>query len=543
MALKPIILGMQDRGDGTMRSFGAPERTAPWMLGEGRFVEGPLRMGLNFPRPDGETSENAWHRWAHPDMPYEVPVLVQFGSWPYKYTLLEGPDGMTIGEEMDRSMDPETGLEVHAPGENYGVITWPEPARSPGSHRVRVLVRDQMLDSLVVEWTVTVSPEPFVFIDSNAGDDSAAGTIDSPIKTFRRLWQAESQVSDFGGKVAVFREGSYHVIATDEKPSPAIEWVARPVALVGFSGEEVELRCDDGHFGTSGNPRDLSVVGINFRGSRSDLKNNRIFNITNIVDRTLFWRLSFDDVTAGTDWDDNPACIFLGGVAPRKRSNVAIVGCGIGSNCAVQLVVTFTSDMVLMERNVCADADIGDENDRHNGGSFLSAKDTSSNLCIRANVAIGKAPFAMLGVPNQIVPGLAPCENQEMCYNISINSSIHSRQGYASQWNHQTTSENSVNSHEYRNLIVKASDGYVSIYRQSDLGGDPVIAYRNLYSRHDGIEEYEGTGVVMETGENKNEWVPFADVDAIAGELKGDSRADYLGLLGATIAAPKFVGA
>src|SRR5690606_1338391 len=69
-----------------------------WQLAEGHY-EGYFPLHVIYPRPDDETQSYARHRHAYPGVRYEIPIGVQFGKWPYRYELIEGPEGARVVRE------------------------------------------------------------------------------------------------------------------------------------------------------------------------------------------------------------------------------------------------------------------------------------------------------------------------------------------------------------------------------------------------------------------------------------------------------------
>ena len=192
--------------DGGPGDAGTPDAGVgpSWLLPEGHY-EGHFPLHVIYPRPDDETEAYARHRHAYPGVLYEIPIGVQFGKWPYRYELVEGPDGARVVHETLRW----NGVDAFEVPEGYGVIAWDVAADAPaGPHSFHVRVYDQDHgrdgDSFVdVTWTTSVGTSQFVFLDPLGGDDATAdGSIESP---FREL--AALQDSGRGGdKICYIRE-------------------------------------------------------------------------------------------------------------------------------------------------------------------------------------------------------------------------------------------------------------------------------------------------------------------------------------------------
>lgn len=90
--------------------FSVSVEAQEWKLPDGNFILAKMPMHIVYPRADSETGAFVRHKFAHPNLRYEIPIGVQGGAWPFKYELLQAPNGATIGE-------------VYV-NENYGSIAW-----------------------------------------------------------------------------------------------------------------------------------------------------------------------------------------------------------------------------------------------------------------------------------------------------------------------------------------------------------------------------------------------------------------------------------
>lgn len=144
--------------------------TPTGFLPAGHWVNSPITLTAVAPRT-GMVSIR--YQKAYPGLLYRVPVVAMGGAWPYVFTLLSAPSGMTIGSTYSSA--------------NYGVITWSNPIA--GTYTITVQVQDQAGSSpLVITWTLTVSTTNFIFIDSVNGHASVAnggtgtGTLANPFQ-------------------------------------------------------------------------------------------------------------------------------------------------------------------------------------------------------------------------------------------------------------------------------------------------------------------------------------------------------------------------
>lgn len=184
-------------------------------LSEGFYVPQQFPMTAVSIRPDAETGSyasdnvNARYRWAYYDgtnaVRYEWPVKIFGGSAPHRYTLLQAPPGMTVGNQWNPS--------------DHGIIKWIPEQPQPESNPAKVVLRVTGQDGhhIDITWTIatTQSQDKFIFVDSGVlGDDeTGTGAIDAPFKTLRKV-MGETRVQEtFPGRLVYLRGGSYATAA------------------------------------------------------------------------------------------------------------------------------------------------------------------------------------------------------------------------------------------------------------------------------------------------------------------------------------------
>ena len=99
---------------------------------------------------------------AYPGIEYNYRVAVKGGEYPYQFTLVEGPSGMTINKKT-------------------GEILW-TPASSL-TDTVVVRISDMAGNSLVHQFEITSTKTGFYFVDGAKGNNSNNGSEASPWKT------------------------------------------------------------------------------------------------------------------------------------------------------------------------------------------------------------------------------------------------------------------------------------------------------------------------------------------------------------------------
>jgi len=286
-------------------------------LPQGHFVPAKMPMHPVYPRPDSETQAHARHRWAHPDFRYEIPIGVQGGAWPFKYEILSGPTGATIGQYYG---DPD-----------YGILKWTPADGDSGTKTFAIRVTDQELNSVDLTWTTTIDISAFIFLDAvNGSDTTGDGSIENPYATPISWYGAGKDTASYPDKIIVYRSGSYVLQRYDSTAN----WVSvkngvKPNQHIKFPDETPFLDCSVTGFITD-NPTDLFVsvdMGNTAPQQNADAK---CIWVTGSGDRiTLLGNLS--DLGRGTVGNDNPAGYMF---SSTRRNNIFIQGNLSGSNIA-----------------------------------------------------------------------------------------------------------------------------------------------------------------------------------------------------------------
>ena len=347
-----------------------------------------------YPRPAGEVSSFASHLWAHSTMDYSLELNARGGVWPYRWQITSGPAGATIGETLSTSS--VGGLTLHSIGSDYGKITW-SGAKS-GSHAFVVTCTDQVGSVVTYNFTVTVDDTKFVFLDSTAADDTGAGTLAAPKKTFQACW-----VSGFGGRTLVIKNGTYSATESGDAFNIGLNNSNRPTAIIAFTGHSPVLTMNslfrDG--GTDGSANDFLLRGITLNQPRSE-ENIKVLFFSGTQNRVKVQSCTFSNVGVGTNGGDNPGSIVFFEASGRHTYTV-VTDCVLASTCQTQLCVYFKTDYALFENNRSTGTTIG----AHNGDTFINAKGGSggvqacNHITHRANSYVGNCNRGVYSFMNQ----------------------------------------------------------------------------------------------------------------------------------------------
>ena len=281
-----------------------------WQLATGYYIPRQMPMEIVHPRP--ESNSRARYKWAHTQFEYQIPIGIQGGAWPFKYELISGPPGMTVGEVMDID-----GEGVHSPGEWYGNVRWPNPSGGPYSCTVRVYDQGDPGSSIDVDWTVTVDDSKFTFLDAVNGTDTDGGpaTHNNPIKTWVNYYQADDDNADYDDQILVFKNGTYPVIGdgvSENSGSLRVQFNTNKAgAMIAYPGHSPVLDLTTNHFINMGD--ELFVGGMTCDGATTTRLNTRVFTGANPNSLTLL-KTTWQNISdPGINAKDNPNTVFFAG--------------------------------------------------------------------------------------------------------------------------------------------------------------------------------------------------------------------------------------
>jgi len=478
-------------------------------LPDQNFISAKMPMHLVYPRPDSETQSHARHRWAHPDMPYEIPIGVQGGAWPFKYELVDSPNGATIGNYYG--------------DDNYGVLSW-SPSSS-GTYTFRVRITDQELNTVQAVWRVKVDAEPFVFIeDGHTG--AKVGTIDRPLEDVNDWFKGDNQDNSYHNKIIVFRSGNYRLVGDasqthDEDRGHLVLYPnSKTHQIIGWPREWPVINASGAKIISGyGATHDMFVADIRWENARSNVDNSHFFRAWSDVSRSTWWRNQFHNIGAGRKGNDNASPVFISGRGTHKHNilfkhnQLTSINTGFANGSYVDI---YYSSHVLIEENVA-------KNSRAGWGFW--AKGTTSFVTMRANEAIEDVSGSQLvfgyGVESPEVP-----HDSEMCWN---NVRVPKGNTKIVDWaTAPSYAGKTYNSYIYRNSFI---NGYVWIrYRgKEDYQVDANVVVSDRLSV--GNEVFWDTKIMQTTIPNliRGE---SAGLTNQSGKLIGNYRENNLGRVG-----------
>lgn len=543
----------RDPSDGIMKSSYFPPDPNSWRTAS-LYTPVTAPLSIEFTTLKSNSGASAYHKWASPHFEYKAYVGFKGGLPPFRITLLDSPDGATIGPEgktqtMIRTADATvSGIYNHGfPTYNCAIRWQPTEDEIGQTKTFQVLVEDCLGNWVINSHSVKVE-DNFIFVDGDSGNDANAGTWSAPKKTF-------DSAHNNAGKICVYKTaGTYAVTFGGLNNSDN-----RSRAHIGLvSG--VKFDVSGQHFGCSSAADDITFINIEFNGTDPAQTNARIFNMSGKVTRALWWGCRWRDTEIGTIGNDNPACIALmslgnppgtdsGGRGPylnlpqnREHEDITVVECDTDETVYTQLITAFSARRVLWERNTAkypaTPQTVGGNN---NGSSWLHAKDSCSDITARFNVLTGGG-FILSAINFSNQRGFY-CSGQEAVYNF-----IKWDQGTAISFNRQATLAGftedgqrigAENCHCVRNTCISSTNGVIEFLRWGEMANiaDPVIVEGNIIAttHATGISTVSVTdGGLTQVGLNPK--AATTDFDSSL-KLTGTARTTYLGKQGAEIAS------
>lgn len=401
----------------------------PFPLPEGYFVNAKMPMHVVFPRPDSETQAHARHRWAHPNMAYEIPIGVQGGAWPFKYELVKAPTGATIGSMYG--------------DDNYGSINW-TPIATTGTVDFMVRVTDQQLNKVDISWKVTIDPSMFVFVKEGASG-ARTGTINAPLASFSDWFKTPGD-STYKNKIVVFREGVYSLVSDPaEKNNMRLAAESKTPSLIGYPGETPIIDGSKAKIMVS-NLLDMFVAGITWKNARQDVADAHYFWLTGDVSRATFWRNHFRDMNYGLVGSDNTGPVFISATSTEKKyilykennhTNIQ------NKDRNGHYFDVYRASYVLVEQNKAS-------NSKTANGFWM--KGTVANVTVRANEAFDNVWGSQITIGYGLEAGEVP-HDHEVCWNKIVVDPNHDGPAIL-MFNSDYYKGQSYNTFIYRNTVV-----------------------------------------------------------------------------------------
>ncbi|MDH5728245.1 MAG: hypothetical protein OEZ58_04605 [Gammaproteobacteria bacterium] len=398
-----------------------------WKLPSENFIPAKMSMHLVYPQPDKVTGANARHKFAYPNLLYQIPMGVQGGAWPFHYELINGPSGATIGETHEE--------------ENYGVVSW--LAASSGTYQFEVRITDQEDHTVTALWQVEVNADQFVFVqDGYTGEKQ--GSLSQPLEDLADWYKGDRSDDSYVDKIIVLRAGNYELIGGDAtNGNVRLDTGSKTASFIAYPNEIPVVDCSRAKILTDDVTHDLFVAGIRWENGRQDVNNAHFFWAIGDVSRSTWWRNHFHNLGPGLVGNDNTTAVFISSTGVLKENilykenrHTQINNFGYNGG----YFEAYVSNYVLIEQNIASDSNVA-------YGFF--PKGTRSYVSVRANQAYNNVGGTQITIGNGgEAKGLT--HDHEICWNVikAPNDNVLLFSGSA-QYSGQ-----SYNNHIYRNTIV-----------------------------------------------------------------------------------------
>jgi hypothetical protein len=305
----------------------SPSTTLPFPLQAGQAMsQANMPMEIIFPRPDTETAIFERHR-LHPNgVPMRIPVGVQGGRAPFRYSVSSTMTGLKIGADLPINwFDNGLGL--------YGILTHTNPVI--GNYTTTITVTDQDSNTASITFNHSVADRndttKFRWYDNISGNNTNNGSYDNPYRDNLTLAMgATSSSTTLQGQVW-FKASSTPYILTGHSDLNAgnirLDVTKRPVVFCGAPlsvdvppGIKISFSSARFH-DISGNPRGLFWGDLNCDGSVSSLSNFQNFWITTEQPRITFFSTDVTNIGTGSVGDDNAAFTMFASGATSSDSS------------------------------------------------------------------------------------------------------------------------------------------------------------------------------------------------------------------------------
>lgn len=442
-------------GMGTM--VGDSGIVASWKLASGHWVQRKFDMDIAHPRPMGETAVYEQHRNAYPGIAWDTRVLVYGGAYPFRFELVAGPAGMTIGETLVQSGD------VLVEPANYGKLEWANP--TAGNHTVTVRVYDQDYGRASnpssyaeVTWTLAVDAANWVFIDPVNGNNANSGAIGSPFASTA----AFLGMSTYADKCVMMRQGTMNLVgdyqSTNQTPGGAVHYrptTTQPKVFVGYPGETATINCNTGHFSVTSAPGFcLRNLTVKHDGTTYTINNTSqcLMLATAGGDRLCVSDCNFPQFTLGPpSGGDNGAIVSL-----QPGVDISYVAFAYNHMTGIQgaSVQSFRATKLVIHGNRYTGCTFSQSDASNHAVYWL--KETTFSCTIRANnFGTGHTWVSELGCvgTNGQINGGDPfgCGNTEICYNTFYHPTTGSRNAAYREYTNGSVEGGLYNIHFYRN--------------------------------------------------------------------------------------------
>lgn len=300
-----------------------------WQLAAGHYIPAKMAPTIIHPRPMAETLAWERHRRAPSGIPWRCPIVVRGGSWPFRYTLIDGPSGMEIGRTLP--LDWLTnGLG------DYGVLTWESPTVGTYSITVRVECQDGS-NPADLTWTLEIGNREdtafFLFVNAAAAG-GGSGSYSSPFNSIAQWYGSARNSTEYSGRQVFYYAGTYTFPSLALQTNATFDFkTAKPFVHVALPGESVtwDMQSSGSLDVNGGTLAGLWVSGIrhiNPRHLNGGTPRKQVWRMSGPTVRCVWYGNQFDGggAISSTDGSNSSALFFASSSAGSDNRYNAIVG-------------------------------------------------------------------------------------------------------------------------------------------------------------------------------------------------------------------------
>lgn len=334
-------------------------------LESGHYLPSRSTLRILAPRPAAEIASNSvYNKWV-PTTTWRVPLLARGGSYPYQWSIVSAPEGVTVD-----------GTFAWSTKEAHGTLQWATP--TAGDHVIVVRCVDQELNTAVVTIELNVAESNGVWVDadnisSGARDGSRAdpwGSIAEMYAGKQSPSAAEIDYSDttHADKILILAAGTYTVPEANGASSVLQLGANKPKNWIGdpdVARTAVVLDISSAYLSwNQGTPDDIALMHLTLDGSATTAANPRAAAFNNTRNRATFWDLTISDYAGGSSNTDNPDAIYCAdsGAGQERNyicaANIEFVNLGdTGNGGGVKFMNCYNTLMQWIHVEDCTGAD------------------------------------------------------------------------------------------------------------------------------------------------------------------------------------------
>lgn len=369
------------------------------------YAAAVMPMHAVLPRPDIECNPFDYQSNAHADELYELPMVIQGGTWIWRFVVNTIPVGATLGLIYGST--------------DYGKIKWTPTTGQSGNNLFDIYAYGQDGQFLRLQWNVSVNTEHCIFASTAGSDTTGDGSRSSPYQTFE---YARSQCT--GGQLLRIGDGTFYQTAA---------YSYTTAGCGGLHGGGSALTAVD-MSGVGGATNNINYIGnsgfwvgkIKFDNLTTAPENPRFFVTTSAgANRLTQYGCCFDHANVGWKNDDNSSSLFMGrSYTPgNNRSHIAVIGNEYNNypagNNGFSCIDVYDTNYLVADNNSTGakDASGGPRYFLWNKGSEVL------NFSIRGNQFTGGWDGKLVEMYLSRVDGYGTSGNAEIAYNNVQSSS------------------------------------------------------------------------------------------------------------------------